>query len=515
MKKIIIYLIIPILIIIVFIFIQTFNKIVPSSYTELEENPIIFPDYINITLPDNIAPLNFKVNHAATKYIGVFKFNNEKKFVIGSRSGKIQITQFKWKKLLEKCHGEYFVDIYIKETSGEWIKFKTIKNYVVEDKIDKYIAFRHINTGYILWEKMGIYQRNLENFKKTPILLNDRTNKNCMNCHTFHKHDPSKMVLHLRAAPSGTILYNNGDVKFINTGTKYTMSAGVYPSWHPNGNLIAFSVNKINQRFHSSSKRNIYVFDRASDIVVYNIEKNEVTTDPKISTKNLENKPVWSPDGKFLYYISGPEYHQNITIDTIVKYDLVRIPYDAELNTWGEVDTVLKAKETGKSITYPEISPDGKFLIFCMADYGYFNVHSPSSDLYIMNLETREYSKLPVNSDYVESYHCWSSNGKWILFVTKRFENLYSRVMFSYIDSLGNASKPFLLPQKDPDHYTYLSLNYNRPVFIKDKVKISAHKLSKAAYSGIQSVSFDPEIDIDALSGATRIESSVMYEKPQ
>ncbi|MFC2138721.1 hypothetical protein ACFLTE_11150 [Bacteroidota bacterium] len=513
MKKRILYIIIPVAIIVFYCIIQGLNKSVPYDYVEVDKAPIIFPDYTNIIVPINIAPLNFKIENKAKKYRAIFISDDNKQFVVSSKNSKINIPKSKWKKLLKSCNGNYQVDIYIND-KGKWTKYKSIKNNVAEESIDKYIAFRHINTGYILWENMGIYQRNIENYKKTPILLNDRTDRNCMNCHTFHKNDPEKMVLHLRAKPSGTLLYNNGDLKFINTGTEYTMSAGVYPSWHPNGNLIAFSVNKINQRFHSSAKRNIYVFDRASDIIVYNINKNEITTHPAISTKRLENLPVWSPDGKYLYFISGPEYYKNM-VDTIVKYDLLRIPYNADKNIWGEVDTVLTSKKTGKSISLPEISPDGKFLIFCMADYGYFNVHSPSSDLYIMNLENKKYSKLRVNSNHVESFHSWSSDGKWILFITKRFENLYSRVMFSYIDSTGKASKPFLLPQKDPDYYTHLSLNYNRPVFIKDKVKISANKLSKAAYSNIQNVQFDENVDIDALSGATRIESSIMYERPE
>ena len=71
--------------------------------------------------------------------------------------------------------------------------------------------------------------------------------------------------------------------------------------------------------------------------------------------------------------------------------------------------------------------------------------------------------------------------------------------MFSYIDSAGNATKPFLMPQKDPDYYTSLLYNFNRPVFIKDKVKISANKLSKAAYGEILKVDFDPDVDMDEL----------------
>ena len=337
-----------------------------------------------------------------------------------------------------------------------------------------------------------------------PVLLNLTTEKNCMNCHTFCSNNPDKMMLHLRSSPSGTILYNNGNIQMLNTGTRFTMSSCVYPSWHPGGDIIAFSVNKIKQKFHSAGRQSQTVIDRASDLVLYDIKKNMITTSPKVSTGRLENLPNWSPDGKYLYFISGPKYNE-MAPDTLVKYDLMRISYDINTGEWGEVDTVLLAAETGKSITFPEVSPDGKYLLFCMCEYGYFSVYSPGSDLYLMDLESFDYKKLDINSTHVESFHSWSSNGRWFLFISKRIDGLNSRIYFSYIDKEGNVYKPVLLPQRDPSFYSTSIYNFNRPVFIKEKVRLSTNKLTKAAYSNIVEVNFDPEVDIDALSGATRI----------
>jgi len=166
----------------------------------------------------------------------------------------------------------------------------------------------------------------------------------------------------------------------------------------------------------------------------------------------------------------------------------------------------LSTKNTGKSISFPEISPDGKHLVFCMADYGYFTIFHQSSDLYIMNLDNFSYSKLAVNSESIESFHSWSSNGKWLSFVSKRLDGLYSQVYFSQIDEKGNASKPFILPQKDPDFYSTYALNYNRPEFIKDKVSVESYKLAEKAFSKAIKAQFDPKVEVNALSGATRLE---------
>jgi len=484
---------------------------VPSTYQNNTSPANIFPDYSGISIPCNMAPLNFKLTDGSDKAIVTFASNNYK-FKVKADNSVVQIPISKWKKLLKKSAGdEIKIDIYSKAKNRPWGKYPTITNKIEKDSIDNYIVYRNIGAGYILWEKMGIMQRSLTNFDQSPILLNDETNGNCMNCHSFCKNDPSKMVIHLRQPPSGTLLYNNGEVKFINLKTKNTMSAGVYPSWHPDGKKIAFSVNIIRQKFHTAGKKDINVYDQASDIIVYDIDKNEVTTTPKLSTQSMENLPNWSPDGEYLYYISAPKYSEE-TPANAVKYDLLRIKYNQHDGTWGNVDTLLRSKDTGKSISFPEISPDGKHLVFCMAEYGYFTIFQQNCDLYMMNLDNFSYSKMPVNSESVESFHSWSNNGKWLLFVSKRLDNFYSSVYFCHVDENGNVSKPFILPQEDPNFYDHFTQNFNRPVFIRDKETIKSYKLSNKAFSPILNANFDPKVDVDALSGATRLKQDNVSE---
>ncbi len=478
---------------------------VPGNAESSNEKITIYPDYQGLVIPSNIAPLNFRAESKTEKIKVEFKAKDGYKFVVKSKGKTIYIPIKKWKKMLEKSKGgEYTFILYEKGERGKWIKYPEYKNTVAEEKIDSHIAFRHIGAGYILWSEMGIYQRNIENFDQSPILLNDRTNKNCMNCHSFCNNDPGKMMIHLRRPPSGTLLYDNKEIKFINTSTPSTMSAGVYPSWHPGGKHIAYSVNIIEQKFHSGKEGKIYVYDKASDIVIYDIEKNMITTSPVISTKRLENLPEWAPSGDYIYYINGPEYNQDAALQD-VKYDLMGISYNINTNKWGEPDTILKAKDTGMSISFPKTCPDGKSIVFCMSDYGYFTVHNKSCDLYLMNLSTKNYKKLELNSDDVESYHSWSSEGKWLQFISKKLDGLYSRVYFSYIDKEGKSSKPFILPQEDPDYYSGLLLNYNRPEFIKGKVDPEASVLAEKAFMEAEKVKFDPNVKVDGLSGASKI----------
>lgn len=166
-----------------------------------------------------------------------------------------------------------------------------------------------------------------------------------------------------------------------------------------------------------------------------------------------------------------------------VKYDLMRISYDITTDKWGQLETVLGAGETGKSILLPRISPDGRFLLFCMCDYGCFPALQPSSDLYLMDLNTSQYRKLPVNSELSESWHSWSSNSRWIAFSSKRDDGIFTRLYLCYIDSQGNAQKPFVVPQKDPAYYDSLRQMYNVPELITGPVKVSSRALVKAARS--------------------------------
>jgi hypothetical protein len=482
------------------LFFSCSNKI-PEKYTELNKNPEIFPDYTNITIPANIAPLNFSINEESISYL--VNFSNDKfSFNIKTNKGVVIIPVKKWKKLLNNT-SELKIDIFGKTQTGDWVKYKSIINQLAPHSIDPYLVYREIDAGYILWDYMGIYQRNTESFKKEPIINNSQTNDNCMNCHTFNNHSPEKMLIHLRGNPGGTIFKNRDKISFIETNTDYTMAAGVYPSWHPGGNLVAFSVNRVRQRFHGSGNEQIYVFDQASDIVVYDINRNEITTTPKLATSSLENFPAWSHDGKHLYYISTNKYSNEIDPKE-VKYDLLRIGFDDISGEWGQVDTLLKASETGKSISFPTPSPDGRFLMFCMANYGYFTVHRRSSDLYIMDLETLSYKEFPFNSSDVESFQSWSSNSRWLVFVSKQLDGLYSNPFFSYIDEDGNISKPFVLPEKHPDYFKLNAKNYNRPVLVKNKVKLNQNALKNAISNKIQA-GFDKNVNIDALSGASKI----------
>jgi hypothetical protein len=162
----------------------------------------------------------------------------------------------------------------------------------------------------------------------------------------------------------------------------------------------------------------------------------------------------------------------------------MRISYDLETGIWGEPETLLSSDRTGLSITLPRVSPDGRFLLFCMADYGCFPIHRSGADIYMMDLRSGSYDRLGVNSDQADTWHSWSSNGRWFVFSSKRPDGLLARPYFAYVDQEGTVHKPFLLPQEDPAFYDDFLRTFNLPEFLVQPIQARGEELSRAVASG-------------------------------
>jgi Tol biopolymer transport system component len=452
------------------------------QYTESNKNVVLSPDYTSISIPPNIAPLNFRINETANSYLVRIYNANGTDFIIRSKTGNIQIPERKWKKLLsDATTKEYSIEVFIRK-SKKWSKFNTITNFITSDKIDNYLAYRLIEPGFVGWNRMGIYQRDLETFHETPIMLNSLADGSCINCHTFNGNSNKTMMFHIRGKKGGTIIYRNDTLAKINTNTDNTISQGVYSSWHPSGNYIASSVNKIVQSFHAIPGKKIEVCDTLSDIVVFDINTNIATSCRMLSNPDLlETFPNWSPDGRYLYFCCAKK--QSVNNYNKIWYDLLRITFNPDDCSFGEVDTVLSLSDQERSISFPKISPDGKYLLFCISDYGNFSIWHSESDLCLLDLTTGEIINPDINSDKSESFHSWSSTGRWIVFSSRRGDGLYTRPYFSYFDSSGQAHKPFILPQRRSLFYFKFMKSYNIPEFITGNLEFNPGELRKTINS--------------------------------
>ncbi|MFN8257257.1 MAG: hypothetical protein U0W24_16295 [Bacteroidales bacterium] len=463
----------------------------PHDETALNRLPDIFPDYKNITIPVNIAPLNFKLTDSSEQiYVEIEGKNNLYKMDCNQNIAKIGAN--KWNKLLNSSVGDSLRITVHSKKSGKWNKYMPFYYSVSPQPIDKYLVYRLIMPGYQTWNEMGIYQRNLENFDQSEILTSKLLPGTCMNCHSFSHNNPDNMILHLREVNNGTILIQKGKMQFLKTKTDSTFGNAAFPYWHPSNRFIAFSIDKVVQIFHSAGENRAEALDMKSDIVVYDIEKNEmITSDLIFSPNSFEIYPSFSPDGKTMFFCSAeakklPDEFKK------VKYSLCSISFDEQKRKFGNtVDTLISASSMNKSITFPRISPDGKYLVFSMSEYGHSPAYRPDADLYIMDLSTMQFHALDnLNSNNVESYHSWSSNSRWMVFSSRRVDGLYMTPFITYIDEKGNPTKPFLLPQESPDFYTRFLFSFNIPEFSVNKVSLNLNQVEKIIQKPAKQVNF-------------------------
>lgn len=389
-----------------------------------------------------------------------------------------------WHQLLAQNRGDSLsVTVSAKFDDG-WHTYRSFPIYVSPDSIDYGICYRLIAPGHEVWSKMGIYERDLSSFDECALIENTQF-EGCVNCHSFNRGNPANMSLHIRGKHGATLLSKeDGSITAYNTKTPETLGLCVYPYWHPSGHYIAYSTNVTKQTFHSADRNRIEVFDDASDIQVYDIDKNELLLSPLLKQDAVyETYPVFSADGRSLYFCAAQALPEdNHQLDSI-RYNLCRIDFDPATGHFGSrIDTIVDAQALRKSVSFPRPSYDGRFLCYTLSDYGQFSIWHHEADLYLLDLTTRQ--SLPMdeaNSEETESFHNWSTNSRWLLFSSRRDDGLYTRPYFCHVDAKGNVSKAFMLPQRNPRRFYRQSfLSYNVPDFIIAPTHFDSHKASRA-----------------------------------
>ena len=510
---------------------------VPTDYEDASRPPAVSPDNFGATLPPNIAPLNFRILQGEASE-AVTRLHSRKGGEVVIGGWDVCVDEEDWRELLEQTRGDtLFCDIYLKY-DGKWQHLPTQHFPVADEPIDPYITYRLIRPSYVTYEELTINERCLENFDERVVYENmrfaDSEQGQCINCHFPRNwNQQQQSQFHVRQAFGGTIFINGDQVTKVNLKTDSTLSAGVYPAWHPKQNLIAYSVNETGQVFHTLDPQKVEVIDYASDLILYDVEANTVQHIDR-SASEFESFPTWSPDGSTLYYISAHYTPRAADIDADLDsnydqlhYNIYARDFDLQSRRFGPRRLIFDAESLGKSASVPRVSPDGKYLLFTLADYGQFHIWHKSADLWLLPLEnegqasqpsstagTREFhrwnsgvplleldstttgtsvhplkSAIPlqaVNSPESESYHAWSSNGRWILFSSRRDDGNYTRLYISYFDRSGQPHKPFRLPQRSLDNDDLLLRSYNAAEFLLQPVQPSQRQLRKAIQAEAQ-----------------------------
>ena len=466
--------------------------LVTASCTPKVENarladrlPAIFPDYVEVTVPVGIAPLNFCLDGEADCIDVTVK--GEKGGLLHVSGDYADFDVDDWHELLAANKGAGLTVTVCAKNGDVWTQYRDFTIHVSGHELDEWgLTYRRVAPGYEVYSHMGIYQRNLSDFSETAIIDNNSVPGMCVNCHTANRTDPQQMVFHVRGDHGATMIQRDGQPEWLAAKNDLLGGSMVYPYWHPSGKYCAFSTNQTRQGFHVVHDERIEVFDLSSDIFVYHPASHEIVSDSLIMTADWsENCPVFSPDGRTLYFLTckQQEYPAHYKEE---RYNLCSISFDPDKGSFGDhVDTLFNAVAMEKSVTWPRPSYDGRFILFTLIDYGYFSVWHEEADQWLLDLKTGEARLLEnANSPRSDSYHNWSTNSRWVVFTSRRNNGLYTQLFLTSVDEHGKATKPFLLPQRNPrEYYDETFYSFNTPDFTKSPVKFDARAAAHAITS--------------------------------
>lgn len=437
---------------------------------------VMTPDYRNIVIPYNIAPLNFLLEGQDCRV--VVKVSGSKgNYIFRARASRVVFPLKKWRTMLGNEKGNRLTVT----VTGDNRTLLTFCWDVSADPIDKYLSYRLIEPAYEVWNLHSVEERDLEGYKIRTLGDNNTTGHSCMNCHTSNRAESPATFFHVRGKTGGTFYAKDGNLRKLDTKTDSTAGAAVYGEIERSGRFGIFTTARIMPILHSGRMERLEVFDTSSDLFVVDFQNNTVTDNHSVRGEEFqETFPCFSPDGRTIYFCRAKSLSQPDSTK-MMRYDLYSVPFDPETGCLSDSLTlVFDASAKGKSVSFPKCSPDGRRILFSVSDYGTFPIWHTETDLWMLDVRTGDVDTLAAaNGRYSDSYHCWSTDGHWIVWASKRDDRVYGRPYFAHVDEDGNVSRPFLLPQRDPGFYLSQNKSFNIPEMYSSPETYSHKDISK------------------------------------
>ena len=188
----------------------------------------------------------------------------------------------------------------------------------------------------------------------------------------------------------------------------------------------------------------------------------------------VQSNPTWSPDGKYVVFARAKAYRRDsienasgILLDETdvpefiednepFKFDLYRVPFNE--GRGGTAEPIEGASHNGMSNYFAKFSPDGKWIVFCKAEN--YMLLMPDSELYIIPAEGGAARRLRANTPRMNSWHSFSSNGRWLVFSSKA-NTPYTQLFLTHINEAGESTPPVVL-----DRFTGTYGAANIPEFV-------------------------------------------------
>lgn len=498
----------------------------PTDAIPAARPPRLQPMVAGVTLPPNIAPVNFRVEGergalrvrvvalpasdadasptdlGASDPVGAGRAQPATKTeearegegaTLRGEGGVLRIPEATWRRLLGAHPGGLLrYTVYAQQSDGTWRRYAPFTQRIATAPVDRYLTYRLIDPGHQFWRSMGIYERDLTTFAERRVLHNASFRDGCVNCHVPARDGGGTSVMHVRGTPGsgimpGMLVLRGAEAAYVDTRTSANPAPASFCALHPSGKAVAFAALGLRQYFmtHGDARE---VFEYAADLGVYRLDRHAMVGDARISRPDhCETYPAWSGDGRFLYFSRTPitwsevEIEENRLPDNYrsVRYDLCRVSYDLATDTFGPVETILAAETVNRSLVQSAVSPDGRFVVVSALPYGMWPVTKAEADLLLYDTQTRAHRDLACNSDHSESYHDWSSNGRWLVFASKRRDGLLTRLYLTRIDAQGRSTPALEVPQADPGASAAFLKVYNVPRFATQPIQVDEADLAR------------------------------------
>ena len=140
---------------------------VPGQYKTVPMPPTIYPDYIDVTVPANIAPLCFELLVGVDEAVTRFSAAGTEVLCSGVKACP---SIGEWRELVAKaCGSSVTVEVFARK-DGAWVRFQPFQIHVSPDPIDPWLSYRLISPSYVAYEELTINQRCLENYDERVIV---------------------------------------------------------------------------------------------------------------------------------------------------------------------------------------------------------------------------------------------------------------------------------------------------------------------------------------------------------
>ncbi len=260
----------------------------------------------------------------------------------------------------------------------------------------------------------------------------------------------------------------------------FRSSTGLYSRISPDGRHVISTVNEISLLITINDSNCSQLFYPLRGILAYyTLENGTIKALPGGSERNfVQTAPEWSPDGKQLLFsraamnqklieslgnqtifASKGDDIYNLNKQYAIQFDIYQVPFNQ--GKGGTPIPLPGASHNDMSNYYPRYSPDGQWIVYTQSQTGL--VIQPDAQLYIIPAGGGKPRRMTCNPGTAASWHAWSPNGRWLVFVSKA-RNPYTELYLTHVDQNGQDAPPVRLAR-----FSDSKLAANVPEFINIK----------------------------------------------